>query len=609
MNFFEQQDRAKRQSNWLVALFLLAVASIAGTIGAIAYALAGWPLVPYAFGAVLGIMLLASAYKTLGLRQGGGQVARAMQGTLVDPNTTDPLKKRLHRVVEEMAIASGVPVPEVYVLEQELGINAFAAGYSPNDAAVAVTRGLLERLTREELQGVIAHEFSHILNGDMRINIRLIGLLFGILVIALMGQHMMHSARFSKNSKDAAPLMFISLMVVVVGYIGLFFGRVIKAAVSRQREYLADAAAVQFTRNPSGISGALKKIAVTQHGSHLTGDGEEISHMLFGQGHTAFLLATHPPIIKRIQAIEPGFNEEELEDTARALKRRERMTKDEVRMTDERAVNGQTQSNLEWQQWVAASLLLSELPSDLHDQAHQQAQAEAFFIFLVTCDHWSRTPDLAGLVSAQLNDSVTEAVQALSNQWGAIPKAWRLPLFEMAVPTLRRRPREELLALRAVVADLISQDGHIDVFEYSMDRLLAQAIDAILEPAKTDLVGDRKMHSLIHDAADLLAIVACCGHGSAEEQRQAWQAGLAVLTAEKLPMQVPQGCWTQSLDRIIESLNQLDAASKLELVDAIIKAIAWDQQVSEEEYALCRTIAGLLSVPLPLSLDGHRGPA
>ncbi|HEY7906347.1 MAG TPA: M48 family metallopeptidase, partial [Wenzhouxiangella sp.] len=300
MNFFQQQDQARRQSKLLIALFVLALLFIAVAIGLLAFLLGGWPLVPWAAGSVLAIMLLASLFKTIGLRQGGGKVARAMGGTLVDPTTQDPARRRLYNVVEEMAIASGVPVPEVYVLEQEAGLNAFAAGYAPTDAAVAVTRGLLERLSRDELQGVIAHEFSHILNGDMRINIRLMGFVFGIMVIAIMGQHLMHSARFSKNSKDAAPLMMLSLAIVLIGYIGLFFGRLIKAAVSRQREYLADAAAVQFTRNPDGISGALKKIGISEAGSRLDTDSEEVGHMLFGQGVSGFLFATHPPLLKRI---------------------------------------------------------------------------------------------------------------------------------------------------------------------------------------------------------------------------------------------------------------------------------------------------------------------
>ena len=295
MNFFEHQERARRQSRWLLVVFTLAVAAIVVAVnGVILLALglisfdAETASVPFrevvrqnlptlAIAAVVSVafILLASLYKMSSLRGGGGEVARSLGGTQVDSSTRDPLKRRLFNVVEEIALASGVPVPEIYVLDREAGINAFAAGYTPSDAAVAVTRGALEQLDRNELQGVIAHEFSHILNGDMRINIRLMGTLFGILVLALIGRRILIHSRFvggSSRNNGGAAIVLIAIVVMLVGYIGLFFGRWIKSAVSRQREYLADASAVQFTRDPNGIAGALKKIAVYSDASYLNVD-------------------------------------------------------------------------------------------------------------------------------------------------------------------------------------------------------------------------------------------------------------------------------------------------------------------------------------------------
>jgi len=605
MDFFTQQDQARRQSRWLVALFVLAVASIALAIGALAYLLAGWSLVPYAAGGVLALIVLASAFKTMALRQGGGKVARAMQGTLVDPNTKDPLRRRLHHVVEEIAIASGVPVPEVYVLEQEPGINAFAAGYTPNDAAVAVTRGLLERLNRDELQGVIAHEFSHILNGDMRINIRLIGVLFGVMVLALMGQHMMHSARFSKNSKDAAPLMMISLVVVLVGYIGLFFGRLIKAAVSRQREYLADAAAVQFTRNPAGIAGALKKIAVLSEGSALRSDGEEVSHMLFGQGHAATLLATHPPLIKRIQAIEPGFDEDQLQAIGQEVSRRERVqaetTQKDTSSSGSGGILGGAGSE-DWFQWLAASAFLLELPDPIKAQAHDDEQIEAFVIYLLVCDQWLDNNGLAGLVETQLGAQTLEEVQALAEQWGVIPRPWRLPLLEMAIPNLRRRPQADLLVLQGLVGELILADGKLDVFEYAMDRLLGQSIESIIEPSKQQMVGGKNWSAHSGEIERLLAVIALQGHGGQEQQQVAWKASMEKWFQSSAHWPVVKD-WPAQLDAAVDKLNALNAASKTKLVGAMVECIGFDGKVSDEEYALCRVLAALLHVPLPLSLE------
>jgi Zn-dependent protease with chaperone function len=232
-----------------------------------------------------------------------------MGARAINPNTTDPDERKLLNVVEEMAIASGVPVPQVYVMDEEDGINAFAAGHKPGDATVTVTRGCMKILTRDELQGVIGHEFSHLLNGDMRLNLRLMGIIFGILCLAIIGRVLLQTGR----GREKNPLPLLGLALLVIGYIGVFFGRLIQAAVSRQREFLADASSVQFTRNPGGITGALKKIGgLGENGSRLGhAHTEELSHMFFGNGVTApfiGLLETHPPLAERIRAFDPAFD-------------------------------------------------------------------------------------------------------------------------------------------------------------------------------------------------------------------------------------------------------------------------------------------------------------
>ena len=326
MNFFERQAAARRTSSRLVVLFALAVAGIVFAIDAAAFLAygAGADAEPGEIGALLvfttlltlGVIGLGSLYRVASLRGGGEPVALQLGGTPIAADTTDFNLRRLRNVVEEIAIASGVPVPKIYVLEHEAAINAFAAGYSPSDAVIAVTRGALDRLNRDELQGVIAHEFSHILNGDMRLNIRLMGVLFGILMIGLIGRKILQHGRFGGRNKGAGAILVAALIAMVVGYVGLFFGRMIKAGVSRQREQLADASAVQFTRQTTGLAGALKKIGGIEEGSRLNerDDAEEVSHMLFGDGvGFSGLFATHPPLIERIQALEPQFRPNDLE--------------------------------------------------------------------------------------------------------------------------------------------------------------------------------------------------------------------------------------------------------------------------------------------------------
>src|SRR5690606_28043794 len=317
LNFFERQEQARRNTTRLVVLFALAVAGIV-IAACLAMALFVGPDPGALVGTAVitgGIIGLASLYRISSLGSGGAAVAMQVGGVPVPEDTADPQLRRLRNVVEEMSIASGVPVPAVFVLEQESGINAFAAGYSTSDAAVAVTRGALDKLNRDELQGVVAHEYSHILNGDMRLNIRLMGVLFGILVLGLMGRKILMFGGRSRD-RNAGALLIVALVAVVIGAIGMFFGRMIKAGVSRSREVLADASAVQFTRQTRGIAGALKKIAGVEEGSRFEqrAEAEEVSHMLFGDGlGLSGLFATHPPILKRIQALEPGFRSEQLE--------------------------------------------------------------------------------------------------------------------------------------------------------------------------------------------------------------------------------------------------------------------------------------------------------
>ena len=333
MDFFAQQDQARKKTKLLVFYFAIAVAaliiavyfaSLAIFTGAQAhyhrygeqpeFALWNPQLFLGVAAGVLAVVFIGSTYKTMALAQGGSVVSEMMGGRLVKPNTTDPDERKLLNVVEEMSIASGVPTPQVYVMDEEEGINAFAAGHKPGDATVTVTRGCMKLLSRDELQGVIGHEFSHILNGDMRLNLRLMGIIFGILCLAIIGRVLLQTARGDTGrSRGQNPLPILGLALLIIGYIGVFFGRLIQAAVSRQREFLADASSVQFTRNPGGITGALKKIGgLGETGSRLShAHAEELSHMFFGNGISEpfiGLLETHPPLPDRIRVFDPNFD-------------------------------------------------------------------------------------------------------------------------------------------------------------------------------------------------------------------------------------------------------------------------------------------------------------
>src|SRR5690606_14460937 len=400
-------------------------------------------------------------------------------------DSTDPSLRRLRNVVEEISIASGVPVPGLYVLANEAAINAFAAGYSTSDAAVAVTRGALERLNRDELQGVIAHEFSHVLNGDMRLNIRLMGVLFGILMISLIGRKVLYLG--GGRSRNAAAVMVAALVALAVGSIGMFFARMIKASVSRSRERLADASAVQFTRQTAGLAGALKKIAGLPAGARLSdrADAEEASHMLFGDGvGFSGLFATHPPILERIQALDPGFRGEQLEQLRSqwSLQPPSGLEEDRMMGLDVRRgalpaadarldvtppmVSAQVGAP-EADDYQRADAIVHGMPGALAALARSREAVRPLVLgLLLDGDAGIRGQQLAG-ITARLGDAVARGAAALHDgELAALHPMQRLPLASLAFPVLRRRPRPELEDFLDTVHAVVHCDGRVSLFEY-----------------------------------------------------------------------------------------------------------------------------------------------
>lgn len=634
MNFFELQDQARKQTRWLVIAFILAVIAIVLAINLMVLLLVGMTPtetgemqqfgmqlatdnVPLLSGTAIGtvsIIALASLFKTASLRAGGGKVARELGGTLVESDTRDTNRRRLRNVVEEIALASGVPVPEIYVLEQEAGINAFAAGYTPSDAAVAVTRGALEKLRRDELQGVIAHEFSHILNGDMRINIRLMGTLFGILLIALIGRRILiHSHFVGRSSRDKGGMvvLLIAFGLTAIGYIGLFFGRWIKAAVSRQREYLADASAVQFTRDPDGIAGALKKISVYGDGSYLNADTEEISHMLFGNGQKMMLFSTHPPLNERIGRIDRNFRPEDLTRLAEQI-RREQTTeaKKEARKTkrvegagrgmfDATSIIDQIGSP-DWERMLMAAAITASIPDNIGQAAHSVEWAPEV-LFYTLLDQNSEVMEQQLLMIAQHMGSDSEAqVSALLDSGGLPGPEQRLPLLEMAFPALKRRPPDYIEKVLGTVNALIEADGRVDVFEYLLARAIKQHMWESQNPQLVKVAGNKLLNSCKTEALQVMSILASHGHASEQEAEAAFRAGVRSLgIAADTPMPRVEN-WVVALDQALPKLDRLKATEKEKLVRALTEIVLQDGQLLPSELELLRVTCDLIHVPLPL---------
>ena len=640
MDFYSRQAAARRQSRWLILGFALSVAIVVVALSWVLVAIVGSSsdaVAVYGEGAAihplnfaqanpelalsaalfwLALIMGASVYKGLELRGGGGGVvARALGGTRVDRSVDDPQLRRLRNVVEEMAIASGVPVPEVYVLDDENGINAFAAGHSPANAAVAVTRGTLQRLTREELQGVIAHEFSHILNGDMQLNIRMMGWLFGLLVVAMIGRTALRFAPHSRKGGGAA--VAIGLAMLALGYLGLTLGRLLQAAVSRQRERLADASAVQFTRNPGGLKGALLKIAALPvAGKLLSPRTDEVAHMLFVAGlHSPF--ATHPSLGERIQALDPQFQPARL--TQQAMDHQRAWERSNAALAQSQVSTANARTRLEAAVMLipaVATVVASQVgnPGTLH-VAHARelrlALPEAFRGFGATPSRaralmlavlLGREPALQarqrGLVSETLGESgVAELTEVLPLALGLTPML-RLPAAQALFPLLRRLPRAERAQLAGLVSRLASSDGSIDVFEFCLGRLVFNAIIDELE-ARVDH-GSTSLGTAYRPLGVLFSVLA--HHGSPTDPaaaRRAFDAGLQhVLPARQPSFGVPDD-WPRATWTALSQLATVHPHAKRLLVEAVVITIAHDEQLTVAEAELLRTVCAVLQCPLP----------
>ncbi len=635
MDFFEHQELAKRNTRRLVALFICAMLALLIVMyfitvvilsvtrngsrmasdgqGALEAGL--WDLEALVWVSLTTFVVvgLGTAYKSLALRGGGARVAELVGGTLVSPQTTDLDERRLLNVVEEMAIASGLAVPPVYVMRRETGINAFAAGLDPQQSVVAVTSGTLKTLNRDELQGVMGHEFSHILNGDSRLNVRLIGVVHGLLLLHIGGRLLLrHGGSRSSNRRKGSPLALWGLVLLVVGSIGVFFGRLIKAAISRQREFLADAAAVQFTRNPSGIAGALKKIGGFHQGSEVESvRAEEVSHMFFSDaffGRRGRMLATHPPLAERIKRIDSSFEGEFLHTVGHEVPlasgaavlglagESSSAPREVIRPQDVVASVGVVSAR-DLQQ---ARAWLEKLPPQLKEAAHDAAGARRIVFAIMLQRDPAHREARYEMVKQALAPSEIDPWFAILKQADALANASRMPLINLCTPALRTLAREQRQQLLITVRKLIEADGVCSMFEFAVLELLHHRLTAHqIGP------GSQSIASLLDHAVTLLSALASSGSAGEQEQERAFEAGLARLpkVSGRRPVLVRKELYTlEHVTWALKMLAGLRPAARRTMVDACSYCIYADRVVTEEEHDLMHAVCAALGVPLPAFL-------
>ncbi len=632
MDFFSRQDSARRTTRRLVFLFVLAVLAIMVAMNLVAWFLFGAQSgeVP-SFGGwmqnrwfwltsllTLGLIVLGSSIRWLQLRGGGKALAKMVGARQVLPDSNDRLEQRLLNVAEEMSIASGTPVPSVYIMDEESGINAFVAGLETSDTILVVTRGTLEQLSRQELQGVVAHEFSHIFNGDMRINVKLISVLAGILILGQTGEFLMHALRFgqigraSSRSRDSggagiiAALFLLGIAMMVLGYIGIFFGRLIKAGISRQREYLADASAVQYARDNEGIAGALIKIRGSSQGALLENrHAEETSHMCFGQPirmNLNSLLATHPPLDARIKALKPDWQPDQPSTTRDAPPASGEMPAQAAGFAGapDALVDSVGNPSPAHRQYAAG--LIAGLPAPLRQaarQTHAQSSSRHLVLALLLTDNHDHREPLLQEIEATLGTGQALEVARLMTPLGQVQRRQRLALIDLAIPSLRRLSDTDAAALLKLMKSLIRQDQQITPFEYLLYSLLRKALG---DSSGRDRRSLRSWKGLESEIALIVSSVLDAGGEAAEKQQQAFEAAMASFGFTGVRWQA-QGFEAEKIHRALSRLSRLSPLLKKPLLTTLADCARQDGILRVEEIELIRAIAEHLDCPMPPALQ------
>lgn len=659
MDFFASQERAEKQTRLMLVLFLLAVVCIVvaiNLVGGLVYLFAnfshadsvaqGLYSVPHnaywiTTAVVLGVIAYGSISRMAALSGGGAAVAEMIGARRVTADGGDLAERRLTNIVEEMAIAAGIPMPMLYVMDDQPGINAFAAGYSSSEAAITVTKGALDRLNRDELQGVIAHEFSHILNGDMRLNIRLMGVIAGIVTIGAIGSFLMRMGGWGDDGgsrrRGDLRLFALGLAIWLIGCIGVFFGTLIKAAVSRQREFLADASAVQFTRNPEGIGSALYRIV--QHGSDVVQRyAEELSHMYFSAAMDNFF-ATHPPLKERIERIlGPGaaymlkrrFTETPVEEEAKP----ESPVIDALQSSITAAINAD--GTVEFDNSVSAfgaaatpdpggphavqttpALLMSSvgqlsaghveyarqfiasLPPEVRRAVNTAAGARAalFALVLGEGEGEMRKGQLV-LISQRENEMMAAAVERQADLLKPLGIRARMPVFNLAIGALRNLQAAERDATIALMEQLINVDGKVTLGEFV---LLALCRSHLKAAGGAGTIKYRTVQGAAKSVTTILSLLLRSGQSTVDNYAQI-VATIGLTAAEAVP---ENGITFHAVEAALGELKLLAPQGKASFIKACLDIVIADGKITITEGELMRAICSTLDVPLPPLIEGQ----
>ncbi|OUD14388.1 M48 family metallopeptidase [Thioflexithrix psekupsensis] len=635
MDFFHHQDQARKQTRLLLFYFILAIVAIVVILNFSFFLLLSqfifiesfqvWlyhPIIIWLNIALIGIMLGATGWRMYQLAQDVDALAYLLGAIEIPPDALRPEERRLLNVVEEISIASGIPVPSVYLLDHEYGINAFVSGYRATETILVVTRGLLEKLNREELQGVIGHEFSHILNGDTRLNLHLVGLLSGILVIGQLGfflftngtyQHrrehfqQLTGGEYLKNLQVSPLMLPPALILITMGYLGLFIGRIIKAAISQQREFLADASAVQFIRNRQGLINALLKIKNDKIGAKLFNfHTEAISHMCFAQSlvtHFSKITATHPPLEARVIRLDLTYKyrfkwQKQKEKQQAIIDPRTVPPFPEAAYLQNNQFNAQAARHLTAQigkptpeHLHYAAELYQRLPDELLAQARHKETAQQLIYALLCQGKISDRKKKQQVLQDKTNANTLEAVIKLMPLIQSFGIEGRLPLIDLAIPALKRLSYPERKYFLEIIDAVIKADGRFSLFEFVLATIIHQHLPVLSAPRIKPL---STLEPVLTEAIIFLALLAHVGGGET-----AYQAGLSILTSQTISPPHLAHYSARQLQTALRRLQALNPLLKKQVVTAYATCVLSDGQVRPREMEVLRAITEALDCPMP----------
>ncbi|MEM7781854.1 MAG: M48 family metallopeptidase [Planctomycetota bacterium] len=668
MDFFAAQDLRRKKTKWLVLLYAAAIVGIivgvylvvmfafvfqSGSRSNTAPGVESFLNLPvFAIVTLINLVLIggASFFKIMELRAGGAHIASQLGGVLVQPTTTDRHERQLLNVVEEMALASGISVPPVYILNQEPGINAFAAGYTPADAVIGVNRGTIEQLNRDELQGVVAHEFSHIFNGDMKLNIQLIGWLCGIQLLATIGYFVLHAfgrgrRRSNDENKGAAAFLLLGVALLVFGWIGQFFASLIKASISRQREYLADASAVQFTRYPDGLGGALKLIGISATGSQVRSkQADEISHMFFAShlAGRANLFATHPPLVPRIQKLDHNFDGDfsgyfEVRQKMAEARQKARQRQQERRNNENRfnvaskmfppeiasrfpidpailmaAIGSPDISDVE-----RSRSIIADIPAAISSAARDGWSARCVAFAILIGEDSSQAEQQIRLLASYEKAATVELTVNLLQHMASLDMKFRLPVMELIQSALSTLSPQQYRKFRQIIVHLVRADHQTSLFEFVVRHHLLMHLDRRFALQRPPVIRFTSSSQLQREFELMLSAFSTASvTGSTLKDSQTPDAE-TVRLAYRLAMQVAgfgnatdslaelRNWEVEQLEQCMQKLHLASAEVKKQFLHAAATLISFDHEITIVEAEFFRAVAESLDCPVPMLAAGR----